>query len=88
MHETVLYAAVVWTGALALAAVIRVVHARSPLSRLLALDMLSLILITLLVLQAALTEAPYYLDAALALALLSFASTVGAARYFSRGRPF
>ena len=88
MHEAVLYVAVVWTGALLLAGVVRVTRAQAPLSRLLALDMLSLILIALLLLQSALIEDPHLLDAGVALAVLSFAATVGAARYFSRGRPF
>jgi multicomponent Na+:H+ antiporter subunit F len=88
MHEAVLYVAVVWTGALLLAGVVRVIQARAPLSRLLALDMLSLVLIALLLLQSALIGDEHLLDAAVALALLSFVATVGAARYFSRGRPF
>jgi multicomponent Na+:H+ antiporter subunit F len=88
MHEPVLYVAVVWTGALLLAGVVRVVWARASLSRLLALDMLSLVLIALLILQSALIDDEHLLDAAVALALLSFVATVGAARYFSRGRPF
>jgi multicomponent Na+:H+ antiporter subunit F len=88
MHELVLYFAVIWTGALLLAGVVRIIRAEAPLSRLLALDMLSLILIALLLLQSALIEDPHLLDAAVALALLSFAATVGAARYFARGRPF
>ena len=88
MHELVLYLAVIWTGALLLAGVVRVIRAEAPLSRLLALDMLSLILIALLLLQSALIEDSHLLDAAVALALLSFAATVGAARYFARGRPF
>jgi multicomponent Na+:H+ antiporter subunit F len=88
MHDLVLHVAVVWTGALLLAGVVRVLRAQAPLSRLLALDMLSLILIALLLLQSALAAAAYYLDAGLALALLSFAATVAAARYHSTGRPF
>ena len=88
MHEPVLYLAVIWTGALLLAGVVRVIQARAPLSRLLALDTLSLVLIALLLLQSALIGDEHLLDAAVALALLSFVATVGAARYFSRGRPF
>ena len=88
MHEAVLYVAVVWTGVLLLAGVVRVIRARAPLSRLLALDMLALILIALLLLQSALIGDEHLLDAGLALALLAFVATVGAARYLSRGRPF
>lgn len=88
MHETVLYIAVVWTGALVLAGVVRAVRADVPLSRVLALDMLSLILIALLLLQSALIGRAHLLDAAVALALLSFAATTAAARHLSRGGPF
>ena len=87
MHSTVLYVAAVWTGLLLLAGVVRVVTAGSPLSRLLALDMIGLILIALLVVQAAIARVPFYLDAALAFARLSVGATVAAARYHSKGRP-
>ena len=49
MHPTVLYVAAVWTGLLLVTGVVRVLTAGSPLSRLLALDMIGLILIALLV---------------------------------------
>ena len=88
MHDVVLHAAAVWIGALLVAGVVRVLVARAPLSRLLALDMIGLVLIALLLQQAALVGVPHYLDAGLALALLSFAGTIAAARYFSKGRPF
>lgn len=88
MHSIVLYVAAVWTGLLLLAGVVRVLTARTPLSRLLALDMVGLILVALLLVQAGIADVPYYLDAALAFALLSFGATVAAARYFSKGWPF
>ncbi|MEJ7841119.1 MAG: monovalent cation/H+ antiporter complex subunit F [Rubrobacter sp.] len=47
----------------------------------LALDTLTLVLVALLVLYAAAERSPYYLDAALIVALLAFLGTVAAALY-------
>ena len=88
MHDVVFYLAVVWMTVLLVAGVIRVVRAGTPLGRLLALDMLSLILVGLLVLYAGSEEQPYFLDAALGLALLSFITTVAVARHHAEGSPF
>jgi len=88
MHDVVFYLAVVWMTVLLVAGVIRVVRARTPLGRLLALDMLSLLLVGLLTLYAGSERQPYFLDAALALALLSFITTVAVARLHSEGSPF
>ena len=86
MHEAVFALAAVWmTGLLGISVVV-VIRARSAMSRILALDMLTLILIAFLILYADANRAPFYLDAALALALLSFVATVAAARYHSEGR--
>ena len=86
MHEAVFYGAVVWMTGLLGVAVGAVIRARSAMVRILALDTLSLILIALLILLADARRAPFYLDAALALALLSFLATLAAARYHSEGR--
>jgi len=75
------------TGLLGIA-VILVIRARSALRRILALDVLTLILIALLILYADASQTAYYLDAALALALLSFIATLAAVRYHSDGRLF
>ena len=88
MHEAVFAAATVWMTVLLGVSVVYVIRARSAMVRILALDTLTLILIALLILFADANRAPYYLDAALALALLSFISTVAAARYHSEGRLF
>ena len=88
MHEAVFALAAVWmTGLLGISVVV-VIRARSAMSRILALDMLTLILIAFLILYADANRAPFYLDAALALALLSFVATLAAARYHSEGRIF
>ncbi len=68
--------------------VVLVIKRRSPADRIQALDVLTLILIALLVLFTDSQGVPYYLDAALVLALLSFIATVAAARYYIKGRIF
>ena len=88
MHETVFAAAAIWMTGLLGVAVVYVIRARSVMVRILALDTLTLVLVAFLILYADATRISYYLDAALALALLSFISTVSAARYHSEGRLF
>lgn len=61
---------------------------RSPLGRILVLDTLTLILLSLLALFTIIRRVSYYMDAALVLALLSFAATLAAAKYYSEGNPF
>jgi multicomponent Na+:H+ antiporter subunit F len=63
-------------------------RARSVMTRILILDVLTLMLTALLILYADATRQPYYLDAAIALALLSFISTIAAARFQSERRLF
>jgi len=88
MHVAVFYAATIWMTGLLAVSVVFVVRARSAMVRILALDVLTLILVALLILYADASRTPYFLDAALALALLSFVSTVAAARYHSEGKLF
>ena len=88
MHVEVFYLAGVWMTGLLGIGVVLVIRARSALRRILALDVLTLILIALLILYADASQTAYYLDAALALALLSFIATLAAVRYNSDGRLF
>ena len=88
MHVEVFYLAGVWMTGLLGISVVLVIRARSALRRILALDVLTLILIALLILYADASQTAYYLDAALALALLSFIATLAAVRYHSDGRLF
>ncbi len=81
MHETVFYLAAVWMTVLLAVMVATVIGVRSTASRILALDTLTLVLVALLVLYAAAERSPYYLDAALIVALLAFLGTVAAALY-------
>jgi multicomponent Na+:H+ antiporter subunit F len=88
MHETVFYVAIAWLGVLAALTVGLAARASSLLSRILALDVLGLLLVAVLVVVAHARRSPAYLDAALVLALLSFVGTLAAARYHARGNLF
>ncbi len=80
--------ALIWLAAIVLITIISVIRAESLLSRLLAADMLTLILVAVLVLFAQREGSAYYLDAALILALLSFVGVIAAGRYYRSGSPF
>jgi multicomponent Na+:H+ antiporter subunit F len=86
MHQMLLTVATVWMTVLLAVVVVFATRARSNAVRILAVDALTLILVALLVLYAAASGQQYYLDAALALALVSFIGTVAAARRLAAGR--
>ncbi len=88
MHEIVFQVATVWMTGLLGVMIVFLIRTRSALTRVLALDTVTLILIALLILFADANRSQYYLDAALILALLSFISTVAAARYQSERETF
>lgn len=88
MHTAVLYAGIAWLTFLIGVCVVRAATVPTPAQRILALDMVVLVLIGLLALAAAEDGRSYPLDAALALALLSFVATLAAARYIGDRRPF
>ena len=88
MHELVFYLATAWMTVLLSASVVAVIGLSSTAGRILALDMLTLILVVLLVLYGDAERTPYYLDAALILALLAFVGTLAAARYFGERKIF
>jgi multicomponent Na+:H+ antiporter subunit F len=75
----------VWVTLLLMAGGLVLLRARDAVQRLLAMDLLAVLVIALL---SYLLDQPYYFDAAVALALLSLVSTVAAARYLSSGGPF
>jgi multisubunit Na+/H+ antiporter MnhF subunit len=88
MHEAVAYIASGWLTVLLLVMVIVLIRARSPMTRILALDCLTLFLIALLVVYATANESRYFLDAALILALVSFVASLVTARYHSERKVF
>jgi multicomponent Na+:H+ antiporter subunit F len=83
-----LVAALVWVTLLLVVGGLVLLRARDAVQRLVAMDLLAVLVIALLALLSYLLDQPYYLDAAVALALLSLVSTVAAARYLSSGGPF
>lgn len=88
MHEAVFFVAVTWMTVLLVATVILVARGHGTLSRLLALDTVALILVALFILYAEANRRATYLDAALALAVVSFVATLAAARHETEGGPF
>lgn len=88
IHEAVFYAAVIWLALLTCACVVLLLRARSTGSRIVALDMLVLLVIGLLVLWSDTEQVSYFLDAALLLALLAFMGSLAAARFHGGGRLF
>jgi multisubunit Na+/H+ antiporter MnhF subunit len=86
MHPLVFHAAVLWLALLAAITLVVVVRARALAARIIALDTLTLLLTAVLVVVAIARRSSAYLDAALALALLSFVGTLVAARYHGEGR--
>ena len=88
MHISLFYISAIWITLLFVVTAILIIRARTPLSRLLAFDTLTVLLIALVVLFVRVTRSWYYLDAVLLIAMLSFISTVTAARYYSEGKIF
>jgi multicomponent Na+:H+ antiporter subunit F len=88
LHEIVFYFAFAWMTVLLVTSVAAVIRLRSTAGRILALDMLTLILVALLVLYAAANRSSYYIDAALVLSLLAFLATLVLARYHGERQVF
>jgi len=88
MHQVVFYAAFAWMTVLLVVSAAAVIRLRSTASRILALDMLTLILVALLGLYADANRTSYYLDAALVLSLLAFVATLALCRYHGERRIF
>ena len=88
MHDVVMAIALGWATLLALGGGVLLLRASDALHRVLALDVLVVIVIALLAILSYLRDVSYYIDAALALALLSFTATLVAARHVIRGGPF
>jgi multisubunit Na+/H+ antiporter MnhF subunit len=83
VNDIVFYVAAVWALGLLLTTVVVVIRAEGTMTRILALDALTLVLTALLILYSTTTDSSYYLDAAIMLALVSFLSTVAVVRYYS-----
>ncbi len=88
MPDPLLAAAFAWATLLLFGGGVLLLRSRDALHRILALDVLVAIVIALLTILSYLRDVSYYVDAALALALLSFTATLVAARHVMRGGPF
>jgi multicomponent Na+:H+ antiporter subunit F len=88
MPDVVVAVAAAWATLLLFGGGLLLLRAPDTLHRVLALDVLVAIVIALLTILSYLREVSYYIDTALALALLSFTATLVAARYVTRGGPF
>ena len=88
MPDAALAIAFGWATLLLFGGGVLLLRARDALQRILALDVLVSIVVALLAILSYLRDVSYYVDAALALALLSFSATLVAARHTVRGRPF
>jgi multicomponent Na+:H+ antiporter subunit F len=88
MPTVILAVALAWTTLLLVAGGLVLLRTRGTLRRVVALDLLASIVIVLMALLSYLRSTSYYLDAALALALLSFVATLAAARHYQEGGPF
>lgn len=88
MPEVAIAVALGWATLLLVGGGLLLLRARDTLHRIVALDVLVAIVVVMLTILSYLRDVSYYIDAALALALLSFTATVVAARYVMRGGPF
>lgn len=88
MHETVFYFAFAWMTVLLVVSAAAVIRLRSTAGRVLALDMLTLILVAFLVLYSVANRSSYYMDAAVVLSLLAFMATLILARYHGERKVF
>ena len=88
MPEMVVNIAAGWATLLLFGGGLLLLRAPDTLHRVLALDVIVAIVIILLTILSYLRDVSYYIDAALALALLALTSTLVAARYVTLGGPF
>lgn len=88
MPTAIVVPAMIWVTLLLVAGGLALVRARDVHQRVIALDLLAIVVVALLALLSYYWDVGYYLDAAVALSLLSFVATVAAARYLGSGGPF
>ena len=88
MPEVVLTICAAWATLLLVAGGLLLLRARDTLHRILALVVIVTIVVALLTILSYLRDVSYYIDAALALALLSFTATLVAARQVRGSGPF
>jgi multicomponent Na+:H+ antiporter subunit F len=87
MLEIVTQAALVTLGVALLIAVVRLVKGPTLPDRIVAMDLVGVLVVGLIVMLAASTDVPATLDAAIVIALIGFVGTVAYATYVERGHP-
>ncbi len=85
MADFLVYLAAVLAGGAFLLALLRFLRGPSPVDRVVAFDVLTVIAITGIILAAVVADRVIYLDVALVYALLSFLGVIVVARYLERG---
>jgi multicomponent Na+:H+ antiporter subunit F len=86
VSDLILQIALGWVTLLILGGGVLLLRSQDTLHRILALDVLVALVVALLTILSYLRDVSYYIDAALALALLSFTATLVATRYVHRER--
>ena len=87
MLEIVTHFALVTLGVALLIAVVRLVKGPTLPDRIVAMDLIGVLVVGLIVVLAASTEVRATLDAAIVIALIGFVGTVAYATYVERGHP-
>lgn len=85
MADFLVYLASLLAGGAFLLALFRFLKGPSPIDRVIAFDVLTIISITGIILAAVVADRIIYLDVALVYALLSFLGVIVIARYLERG---
>jgi multicomponent Na+:H+ antiporter subunit F len=83
----VIHIALVTLGVALLIAVVRLVKGPTLPDRVVAMDLIGVLVVGLIVVLAASTQVPATLDAAIVIALIGFVGTVAYATYVERGHP-
>jgi multicomponent Na+:H+ antiporter subunit F len=87
MLEVVTHTALVTLGVALLIAVVRLVKGPTLPDRIVAMDLIGVLVVGLIVVLAASTKVRATLDAAIVIALIGFVGTVAYATYVERGHP-
>jgi multicomponent Na+:H+ antiporter subunit F len=87
MLAIVIHTALVTLGVALLIAEVRLVKGPTLPDRVVAMDLIGVLVVGLIVVLAASTQVPATLDAAIVIALIGFVGTVAYATYVERGRP-
>ena len=87
MLETVTQVALMTLGVALILAVVRLVRGPTLPDRIVAMDLIGVLVICLIVVLAASTSVRATLDAAIVIALIGFVGTVAYATYVQRGHP-